>query len=1108
MRHAVFKVLRFSLIAGCFFLLLQGSAMLFDIAAKGDAGAGIAEIPEAGSMAPREGIWSEIGGGESPVLTLQVDYDTPGRPAWFPKGESPLLARMVEAGELPAVEERVGPEPVVLRGVDGIGRYGGTWLRITPTEGGGHDMINSRLSYSSLLRFSPEGMPIVPHVAKAYHVSEDNRIFTFYLREGMKWSDGHPFTAHDVVYCFNDEVLDDAVYGTPSPWMLAQGMPPKVSAPDDYTLRFEFENPYGLFLYQLATQRGAWICNSPRHYLRPFHPRLGDQDRIQREMREQGVSSALELYRNFKQIDNVEHPRLWPWIYRNYRPNGPYSYVRNPYYFAVDEKGNQLPYIDQVLFEVKNADMVTISAAAGGSSMQARHIRFNQYTFLMNQREQGAYQVFHWYNGDRSDYLIHVNINRKVVGDRPAEKHKAELFRDVRFRRALSLAINRQRIIDAEYHGITETAQLSPGRESPFHHESLHKSYTEYAPRKSDNLLDEAGLTDRDLEGYRCFSDGTPLTIYLSYTSFTGAGPALFLIEDWADVGLRVILRPRSRSLFVSETAGMRHDLVIWTGNGEYFPIISPRNFAPTTNASYFAPAFARWYVRMGMYTDEHLQGNTIAYPPPDRHPLMESLATYEEASRFRDMDVIKPLFDKVLDIAAQNVWTINIGTPPPVLAVVSNDMRNVPRNLVYTWAFQSPGNAAPETFYLENDRNSSGTQQQLRENLLRPTFRNEAIAGTELVRNQAQGFSARMLARLIRYLFLGITICFLMLAAWRYPYVARRLLIMIPTLLVISIIVFSIIQLPPGDYISSEVMRLQESGDEYSIHRLQTLKELFRLEDPMYKRYLHWMGFYWFAGFDDSDKGVLQGDLGLSMETMRPVSEVVGDRILLTFLISLGTVLFTWAVAIPMGIYSAVRQYALSDYIITFFGFIGMCIPGFLLALLLMYAASEWFGFTVTGLFSPTFATQAEWDWAKFVDLLRHIWVPVAVMGISGTASMIRVMRANLLDELRKPYVVTARAKGMRPIGLLLKYPVRLALNPFVSGIGGLFPQLVSGGAIVAMVLSLPTVGPLMLSALFSEDMYLAGSMLMVLSLLGVLGTLVSDLLLMWLDPRIRMGG
>ncbi|MCI5225031.1 MAG: ABC transporter permease, partial [Candidatus Electrothrix sp. AR4] len=263
-----------------------------------------------------------------------------------------------------------------------------------------------------------------------------------------------------------------------------------------------------------------------------------------------------------------------------------------------------------------------------------------------------------------------------------------------------------------------------------------------------------------------------------------------------------------------------------------------------------------------------------------------------------------------------------------------------------------------------------------------------------------------------------------------------------------------------------------------------------------------------WFGTGEGKDEGLLQGNMGRSMMDLKPVNDKFGDRLLFTFLISLSTILFTWAIAFPIGIYSAVRQYSFFDYIFTVAGFIGMCIPGFLLALLLMFAAESWFGISVSGLFSPEYAAQTEWSQGKIMDLLRHIWLPVFVQGVAGTAGMIRVMRANLLDELKKPYVITARAKGVRPMRLLFKYPIRLALNPFISGIGGIFPELISGGAIIAIVLSLPTIEPMQLNAVMQQDMYLAGSILMLLSLLSVLGTLFSDILLLIFDPRIRTAG
>ncbi len=367
---------------------------------------------------------------------------------------------------------------------------------------------------------------------------------------------------------------------------------------------------------------------------------------------------------------------------------------------------------------------------------------------------------------------------------------------------------------------------------------------------------------------------------------------------------------------------------------------------------------------------------------------------------------------------------------------------------------------------------------------------------------------SGRLLGFFLRLLIIGGVGIGLVLIALRHPFVGRRLALMIPTLAVISVIVFIIVQLPPGDYVATKVMEFEMQGTAASTQAIEDLRNDFYLDHSLAMRYLRWVGLLWFTSFAPEDMGLLQGNMGLSMEHNRSVNDVVGDRVVLTIFVSTATLLFTWALALPIGIYSAVRQYSTGDYVVTFLGFLGMSVPGFLLAIVLMYAGNHWFGVSVSGLFSPEFATTPEWSWAKAVDLLKHVWLPVVVLGLGGTAGMIRVMRANLLDELRKPYVTTARAKGVRPLTLLFKYPVRLALNPFVSGLGALFPQLISGGAIVALVLSLPMVGPVMLDALLAEDVYLAGSILVVMSLLGVVGTLASDLLLLWLDPRIRIGG
>jgi len=317
----------------------------------------------------------------------------------------------------------------------------------------------------------------------------------------------------------------------------------------------------------------------------------------------------------------------------------------------------------------------------------------------------------------------------------------------------------------------------------------------------------------------------------------------------------------------------------------------------------------------------------------------------------------------------------------------------------------------------------------------------------------------------------------------------------MIPTLFAISIITFVIIQLPPGDYLSTYIAELQSQGENVDISKIEALRAQYGLDKSMIEQYWFWV------------LGLLQGDLGFSFEYQLPVSEIVGDRLLLTLILNFTTILFIWLVSFPIGIYSATHQYSWGDYGLTFIGFIGLATPNFLLALVLLYFANVWFGTSIGGLMDPFYIDQP-WSSAKVLSILEHLWVPVVVIGTSGTASMIRRLRANMLDELQKQYVITAKAKGLHPLKALIKYPLRTSLNPFIADIGNMLPQIISGSAIVSMVLSLPTTGPMLISALQSQDMYLAGSFLIFLAMLTVIGMFLSDLALAWLDPRIRLGG
>lgn len=323
--------------------------------------------------------------------------------------------------------------------------------------------------------------------------------------------------------------------------------------------------------------------------------------------------------------------------------------------------------------------------------------------------------------------------------------------------------------------------------------------------------------------------------------------------------------------------------------------------------------------------------------------------------------------------------------------------------------------------------------------------------------------------------------------------YVVHRLLVMIPTLIAISIVVFTIINLPPGNYFASYVAELQATGQKADLVRIHFLEQEYGFDLPLWQQYLHWVG------------GLLHGDMGYSFLYNEPVTQVVGDRLLLTFIVSFATIIFTYAVAFPIGIYSATHQYSWSDHTLTFLGFLGLATPNFLLALVLLYLANVYFGVSIGGLMDPFYLDQG-WSWGKTVSVLAHLWVPVIVIGLGSTAAMIRRLRANLLDELHKQYVVTARAKGLPPIRLLFKYPLRMALNPFISDIGSLLPQVISGAVIVSVVMSLPTTGPMLLESLRSQDMYLAGSFLMFLAFMTVVGVLISDLALALLDPRIRL--
>lgn len=410
-------------------------------------------------------------------------------------------------------------------------------------------------------------------------------------------------TAEDIRFWYEEEILHEQLGGNVPDVMTVNGKRGKVIVyPDDpYKVTFSFPEPYGIFLSVLAKQNGAPFCDSPAHYKKQFHPDYAQEEELQRYMEQARKPSGRALYVYMSDTKNPMHPRLWPWILRSDQSNPPYTAVRNPYYFCVDEEGNQLPYADQLINDECSPDLVPIKATQGAVSAQARDLKFADYTYLMNQREAGHYDVYYWYAASRSYFVLRPNLNRLTSPEHPAWALKRELMNEKKFRQALSLAINRNAIIEAEYSGQAKPVNAAPGPESPFYHEKLYTAYTEYNPDRASRMLDALGLTQRDSEGYRTFRDGTRMVFYLDYVkSLSGVSAIHFVVRDWADVGIRAIPRQRGRSLFMTESFGQLQDFQVWASTGEHHPILSPGLAIPKATGMGFATGYAKWLASGG----------------------------------------------------------------------------------------------------------------------------------------------------------------------------------------------------------------------------------------------------------------------------------------------------------------------------------------------------------------------------------------------------------------------------------------------------------------------------------------------------------------------------
>ncbi|NLS79812.1 MAG: ABC transporter substrate-binding protein [Chloroflexi bacterium] len=602
--------------------------------------------------------------------------------------EAPMLAELVKAGKLPPVDERLPEDPKVQDVVEEIGQYGGTLHQIRPVADP-IGIFETRFFYPNLARWNAAGSEIGPHVASGWDVDAKGTTFTFNLRKGMKWSDGAPYTADDLLFYYEDVLLNKDLTPSIPAYLLTKGQPVKIEKISDYVVRFSFASTHGLFMILTATNWGVMQMGYCKHYLSQFHPNYVAKDKLDAMTKEASFEFWHQLFSDRRSmVANTELPVIYPWQWEAVAPQNPRLGVRNPYYWVVDPEGNQLPYIDRLSVEsVESAEVFDVRSIAGEVDYQEQYTRFKNYSLYMENKEKGDYRVILWPKGYVTDSALSLNVAH-------ADPVYREIFGDKRFRYALSLGINRAEIIKALYLGQSEPFQVSPLRTSPFYWEEYATWMTEYDPKRANAYLDEMGLTNRDSDGYRLRPDGKRMTIVYEFYADLGPWQEIgeFLTAQWKELGLEIGVKRYDSSLRTTRLGANEHDLTVWTGNAEFYPIIEPRYFMPyNPNASKGMVPWARWYESGGKSGEE---------PTGD---VMKTVELYEQIKDTTDFEEQKRLFRQMLELNKENLWTIGICTSPPEVALVKNNCRNVPEEAVSDWPLCTPGNTAPDQFFFKS---------------------------------------------------------------------------------------------------------------------------------------------------------------------------------------------------------------------------------------------------------------------------------------------------------------------------------------------------------------------------------------------------------------------
>lgn len=601
--------------------------------------------------------------------------------------EAPQLAQLVASGELPPVEERLPKEPAVVEVVEEIGQYGGTWQRAA--LGVNDIQLVARLSYETLVRWNHDATDVVPNVAKDYEITNDGRTFTFYLREGMKWSDGHPFTADDIEFWWNDVILNTDLTPVPPEWLTIDGELPEFVKIDDYTVQWTFPQPYGLFLRAIAT-RGNYdesMTTYSKHYLSQFHPNYRSEEELKALLAQEGMENWFQLFRQKMdaRIHGAEVPVIWPWYVTRPSPAQPVVAERNPYYWKVDTEGNQLPYIDQVThYVVENPEVLNLRAASGEIDMQLRHILVDNLPVFVRNAQQQDYRVLQWQGAEASNFLVYPNMF--VENDT-----LRQLNRDKRFRQALSLAIDRNEINDLGYLGLGRPRQVGAIPLSPVYEEGVDQAYVERDLDEANRLLDEIGLTERDSEGYRLGPDGQRLSITLDLAPVFGPWPRMgeLVVDYWSDIGIRAQLNVMERSLFQERAESGNWEWGVWMSDRGATPEVEPLFLLPGRGQTAYSPWFD-WFSTQGR------QGE----PPPEGSPERLAYDLYARVKATPDQDELIELMKEIIRLNVENLWYIGTVGDMPHIVIVKNDFRNVPEVAVSDWLQKTPGNTWPEQYF------------------------------------------------------------------------------------------------------------------------------------------------------------------------------------------------------------------------------------------------------------------------------------------------------------------------------------------------------------------------------------------------------------------------